>query len=52
MMMSMMGVREFGIHIVPQYIHIERIWQVQIDLYFDRDIQNLSREAREFTRMF
>lgn len=47
-----MGVHELGVHIVPQYIHIERIWQVQIDLYFDRDVQNLSRESREFTRMF
>lgn len=27
-MMSMMRVREPGIHIVSQYIYIERIWQV------------------------
>jgi hypothetical protein len=29
MMMSMiMGAYKLGVHIVPQYIHIERIWQV------------------------
>ncbi len=28
LMMSMMGVYKPGVHIVPQYIHIEMIWQV------------------------
>lgn len=28
MVMNMVAVREQGIHIVPQYIHINEIWQV------------------------
>lgn len=28
MMKSMMAVRKYGVHIVPQYIHINGIWQV------------------------
>ncbi len=36
-MMSMMGVREPGVHIVPQYIHIEGIWQVQLSIHLRSD---------------
>ncbi len=32
-MMSMMGAHEPGVHIVPQYIHIGWIWQVQMGIY-------------------
>jgi hypothetical protein len=34
MMSMMVGVREPSVHIVPQYIHIEGIWQVQMGLPF------------------
>jgi hypothetical protein len=34
MMMSMMDVCKQGVHIVPQYIQIGRIWQVQIVFHF------------------
>lgn len=36
MMSMVVGVREPSVHIVPQYIHIERIWQVQMGLHFAR----------------